>query len=128
MLADVVALLQVACERLHLDGLVFVPAGFHIAAYGRGLLSFLHPEAEARFDALEKLFAGLSLAEATTAVAEGRVVDAVSGEVVWWQPSPMVLAVSERLRDHLENRKVKAEAHNLVLRAKVSNSVSSESG
>lgn len=101
MLADVVALLQVACERLHLDGLVFVPAGFHIAAYGKGLLRFLHADAAARFAALERAFSEIPLARATGALVAGRVVDRSTGEVVRWQPSPMVLPVSRKLAEAL---------------------------
>ncbi len=97
MLGDVAAMLQVACERLHLDGLVFVPSQFHVAAYGRGYLTFLDAGVRARFEALLRLFRGVPLPEATRAVAAGRVLDAESGEVVKWQPSPMVLPVSDKL-------------------------------
>ena len=41
-------MLQVACERLHLDGLVFVPSQYHVAAYSSGYLTFLDPDARAR--------------------------------------------------------------------------------
>ncbi len=102
MLGDVAAMLQVACERLHLDGLVFVPSQFHVAAYGRGYLTFLDADVKARFEALLRLFRGVALPEATRAVAEGRVVDAETGEVVKWQPSPMVLPVSGKLARRVE--------------------------
>ena len=105
MLNDVAAMLQVACERLHLDGLIFVPSQFHIAAYGSGYLTFLDPEARARFEALRELFAQTPLPVATRAVAEGRVIDTETGEVVKWRPSPMVLPVSEKL-----DQRVKQEA------------------
>ncbi len=97
MLNDVVAMLQVACERLHLDGLVFVPSEFHVAAYGHGYLTFLEADARASFAALLRLFRETPLPEATRAVAEGRVVDAETGEVFHWRPSPMVLPVSDKL-------------------------------
>ncbi len=102
MLNDVAAMLQVACERLHLDGLVFVPSQFHVAAYGHGYLTFLDAEARARFEALRELFRDLPLPAATRAVAEGRVVDAETGEVFKWRPSPMVLPVSAKLARRLE--------------------------
>ena len=89
MLNDVAAMLQVACERLHLDGLVFVPSEYHVAAYGRGHLTFLDAEIRQRFEALLALFRDVPLPEATRAVAEGRVVDDESGEVVKWRPSPV---------------------------------------
>ncbi len=101
MLNDVVAMLRVACERLHLDGLVFVPSQFHVAAYSQGYLNFLEAEARARFAALLRLFRDTPLPEATQAVAEGRVVDVESGEVFTWRPSPMVLPVSEKLAQRI---------------------------
>ena len=101
MLNDVAALLQVACERLHLDGLVFVPSQYHVAAYGRGYLTFVSSEARARFAALLELFRDTPLPEATRAVAAGGVVDAASGGVFKWVPEPMVLPVSERLKRRL---------------------------
>ena len=97
MLNDITAMLQVACERLHLDGLVFVPSQFHVAAYGRGYLTFLDAEARARFAALIELFRDTPLPLATRIVAEGGVIDAETGEVFKWRPEPMVLPVSEKL-------------------------------
>ena len=102
MLNDVAAMLQVACERLHLDGLVFVPSQFHVAAYGRGYLTFLDADARARFEALRHVFRDVPLPEATRAVAEGRVIDLDTGEVVKWRPSPMVLPVSEQLAQRVQ--------------------------
>jgi len=111
MLADVAALLSVACERLHLDGLVFVPSNYHVAAYGRGLLRFFKPSTRARFEALQELFdqAGIALPEATRAIAEGRVVNADTGEVFKWRPEPMLLPVSERLAERMEEVKAEME-------------------
>ena len=98
LLPDVMALMVVACERLHLDGVLFVPAHFHTAAQGRRILSFLSPEDEGLFRALQAALAPFPLAVATAAVEEGRVVDAATGEVLAWPPMPMVLPVTDRLR------------------------------
>ncbi|MDA8017779.1 MAG: histone deacetylase [Thermoanaerobaculia bacterium] len=101
MLGDLVALLIVACERLHLDGLVFVPSQFHVAAYGSSHMHFLHPETQDRFEALLGFFRSqsISFAEATQAVAKGLVVDEASGRTIRWHPEPMVLPVSRRLQE-----------------------------
>jgi len=101
MLKDVVALLTVACEGLHLDGLIFVPSQYHIAAQWHGYLFFLKPEARARFDALSALMRDISLAEATQAIAAGRVVDAETGEVFRWQPEPMIAPISDKLKQRI---------------------------
>jgi acetoin utilization deacetylase AcuC-like enzyme len=104
LLDDVVALLIVACDRLHLDGLVFVPSQFHVAAYGRSHMKFVKPAIQQRFEALLALTAGSGLAAASRAIAEGRVYDADSGEPVRWIPEPMVLAVSPRMIAFLEQQ------------------------
>ncbi|MEM7586920.1 MAG: histone deacetylase [Acidobacteriota bacterium] len=101
MLNDIAAMLQVICERLHLDGLVFVPSQYHVAAYGHGYLSFVDPVARARFAALRELFQHTPLPEATRLVAEGGVIDADTGETFRWQPTPMVLEISKRLARQL---------------------------
>ncbi|HYU32777.1 MAG TPA: histone deacetylase [Thermoanaerobaculia bacterium] len=101
LLSDVMALLVVACDRLQLDGLLFVPSHFHTAAQGRKHLRFIHPEHEALVRALEEALAGVDLAEATNAVAAGRVIDVRSGERFAWRPMPMVLPVSEALAERL---------------------------
>jgi acetoin utilization deacetylase AcuC-like enzyme len=110
LLPDVTALLVVACERLHLDGLIFVPAHYHTAAQGRRILRFLSPAHEGLFRALAAALAPFPLAEATAAVEEGRVVDAATGEVLAWQPMPMVLPVAERLKVELEGEVYERQA------------------
>jgi acetoin utilization deacetylase AcuC-like enzyme len=115
LLSDLMALMVVACERLHLDGVLFVPAHYHTAAQGRRLLAFLSPEHEGLFRALQAALSPFPLAVATAAVEEGRVVDAMTGEVFAWPALPMVLPVADRLRARLtgagyESRAV-ASAH-----------------
>lgn len=104
LLDDVVALLIVACDRLHLDGLVFVPSQFHIAAYGRSHMKFVKRATQQRFEALLELTRGRDLAAASQAIAAGRVVDAETGETVKWIPEPMVLGTSQRMIDYLRRR------------------------
>ncbi len=99
MLNDILALLVLACDRLQLDGIVFVPAHYHVAAQGRKIVRFLNPEDEGLFRALERALAGLPLAEAAVVVADGRLTDTLTGKPFAWQPVPMVFPVSERLRE-----------------------------
>jgi hypothetical protein len=98
VLHDIVALLVLICDRLQLDGLLFVPAHYHTAAHGRKMMRFLDPAAEGLLRALQEPLRGLSLAAAAAAVEGGRVVDAATGRPFTWQPVPMVFPVSERLR------------------------------
>ncbi|HEX2224879.1 MAG TPA: hypothetical protein VHN15_11795, partial [Thermoanaerobaculia bacterium] len=113
MLDETVAMLILACDRLQLDGLVFVPAHFHVAIQSRRQLRFLHPQDEARFRALEQALQGLPLPAASRAVDEGRVVDVRTGQPFRWERAPMVLPVSQSLRQRVlgeEHEKAVQEA------------------
>jgi acetoin utilization deacetylase AcuC-like enzyme len=116
LLQDVFALLIVACERLQLDGLVFVPSHFHLASQGRRWLRFVEPEHEGLVRALAAALAGVPLAEATHAVASGQVVDAASGEPFAWTPMPMVLPVSEALRERVTGEEYELRAADAAAR------------
>ncbi len=111
---DVIALLILACDRLQLDGLVFVPAHYHTASQGRKWMRFLAPRDEGVYRALRDAFHGLPLSEASRAVDEKRVIDARTGEPFTWRPAPMVMPVTDRLRALVESeeygRQVREEA------------------
>ena len=101
VLPDVMSLLVVACDRLGLDGLLFVPAHYHTACQGRKYLRFLSPGDEAFMRALEKALAGTPLPEATHAVEQNRVVNARTGRFVSWRSMPMVFPVTDRLQERI---------------------------
>jgi acetoin utilization deacetylase AcuC-like enzyme len=101
LLRDTLAMLVVLCEQLQLDGLLWVPGHFHTAVQGRRTGAFLDPADEGLFRSLEKAVAGLPLPAADHAVESGQVVDAASGEAFAWHPMPVVVPVSERLRQRI---------------------------
>ena len=101
LLGIVVGLLVLICEKVGLEAVVDVPSQYYIAAVGHKHMRFLDPAAQARFEALAEALAGVPLAEAERALAEGRVVDAATGAVVAWEPAPMMIPVSERLKEML---------------------------
>lgn len=103
MLRDVAMMLVLICDRLGLEGVVFVPSHYHVAAQARGRLRFLDPRDEAFFQALHELFADLDLPAASRAVHDGRVVDRATGEPVLWRKMTMVLAVDEDLKKRIES-------------------------
>jgi acetoin utilization deacetylase AcuC-like enzyme len=102
MLRDVAAMTVLICDRLGLDGILFVPSHYHMAAQATEYLRFLEPVDAARYAAFQEAVGHLPLGEATRAVDQGRVVDAATGEPVPWQPVPMLMAVSEGLQRRLE--------------------------
>ncbi|HEX9944423.1 MAG TPA: histone deacetylase [Thermoanaerobaculia bacterium] len=122
MLQEIVALFVLVCDRLQLDGLLFVPSHYHIASHGRKTMRFLDPAVEGLYRALQEPLQALSLAAAAATVEGGRVVDAATGKPFAWLPVPMVFPVSERLRESVQGeeyeRQVAAAAgrHAFVLR------------
>lgn len=101
LLVEVVAVLVLMCERLALDGVLFVPAHYHLVSQGLRHLAFLDPVDAARYEAYRAALAALPLAEATHAAENGQVIDETTGEPALWQPVPMVIPVSQRLRERL---------------------------
>jgi acetoin utilization deacetylase AcuC-like enzyme len=109
LLRDVVALLTVTCFPLELDGVICVPSHYHVAVQSERLFRFLDAGAEARFRAVEEALAGRSLVESVRLIEAGRVVDA-EGRPYRYEPLPMVLPVSARLRSHLRRRRTRGRA------------------
>lgn len=103
LLAEVMALMVAACDRLGLEGISFVPSYFHLAAKGRRLLRFLDPDDEARIASLEAALSDRPLAEGTRLVAEGQVIDALTGEPFVWRPMTMILPTRETLAARFED-------------------------
>ena len=93
------------CGELGLDGLMFKPAGYFVATFGS---RFLDPLRQARLEAMRRALSSLRLVDATRAVEEGRVIHAGTGAVVPWEPAPMVIPVSPRLRDRVEGAEYEA--------------------
>lgn len=100
----VVGMLAMACERLGMDGLAFVPAHYHVAAQARGQLRFVDPVDHARFEALHEVLGSRRLDEATRLVDQGRVVDRATGEAIRWKPALMALPQSRTFLAQVESR------------------------
>jgi acetoin utilization deacetylase AcuC-like enzyme len=97
MLRDVIALLVQVCHRLHLDGITYTPSHFHLASQSTKYLRFREPRDAATFDAMKAAVAGLPLVEASRRIEAGEAIDAATAAPFHWQPTPMVMVVSERL-------------------------------
>jgi acetoin utilization deacetylase AcuC-like enzyme len=93
----VIGMILMACERLGYDGMAFHPGHYHTALFSKAEGVFAEPEIEARFRFSEALTADLSVAEASSLLAEGLILDD-QAEPFKWQPARMVLPVSERLK------------------------------
>jgi acetoin utilization deacetylase AcuC-like enzyme len=102
LLRDTAAVLLVLCERLELDGLVFTPSHFHLAALSRPLAVNPDPEKEGWFQAVREVLKGVRLREAAILVENGGIVSIDTGDPVVWEPSPVVIAVSAELKAHFQ--------------------------
>jgi hypothetical protein len=102
LLREIVALLVLICEQVELDGIVFVPAHYYMAALGRRHLTFIHAADAAVFDAMQEAVSERGLADATYLIEQGAVVYKATNVPITWHAPPMVLPVSERLRQSLE--------------------------
>lgn len=110
VLQETVTLLVLVCDRLQLDGLLVVPSRYHVASHSRRALRFLNPEDEGLYRSLQKTFQGLTLAQASEALADGRVVDAATRKPFAWNPVPEVFPVSARFREMLETEEYAGKA------------------
>lgn len=75
-------------RRLHLAGVAFSPSHYHMAYAARHDGRFVEATREGEFQALVRDLAGMSLLDATRAVAEGRVRK--NGEPYTWEATDMV--------------------------------------
>jgi hypothetical protein len=109
MLKDILGWLVMVCELIGLDGIYYSPSSYHVAAQSRHMVRFLNPRDEARFRAFQKAFENISLADASLAFDEDRVRDAATDEAVRWAGDPMVLPVSQRLKQLVFSEGYEAE-------------------
>lgn len=90
------ALMQDYVRELDVDALVAVPEYFHNAVLYSGHMRFFDPEREGHFQALKRDLLGLGLAQASRAVAEGRVEPAEG----LWDPAEMVRPMADFIETH----------------------------
>ncbi len=80
--------------RLGLAGVVIRPAHYHMAYAARREFAFVEPRRQGRFLALLRDLRGCTLLEATTAMAEGRVL--IDGAPYAWEADEMVFWLRHR--------------------------------
>lgn len=84
------------------DGLLNFPEYFHSALIYAPAFRFISAAREGRFQALRRDVGALSMAEASWAVENGRVLEEASGAPLVWEPAEMVAPVSHDVRRYLE--------------------------
>ncbi len=81
-------LLTLMARRLHLDGVAFRPAWYHMAYAARHTGRFVDPKRQGRFLALVRDLRSISLLTATRLLAEGKV--RLNAEPYTWEADEMV--------------------------------------
>ncbi len=119
LLKEVFGWLVVVGEELDLDGIYYVPSSYHVAIQSRRRVRFLEPAHEAWMQALEQLFSDVSLAEASNIIADGRVLDEPTGYRLEWEGYPMVLPVSDKLRERVTGEVYEARVAEVRSRLKL---------
>jgi len=109
LLRDTAAVLVVLCERLELDGLIFTPSHYHLAAISRPLATCSDPTTEGWFRAIQKAVSGKDLLRATLAIESGQVIDEATGQPVPWKPSRLIIPVSGDLKKLFSSKRFRDE-------------------
>ena len=110
LLRETAAVFIVLAERLDLDGLIFTPSHYHLAAMSRPLGFSPDPQEEGKHRAVAALLKELRVREATQVVEGGHIWDAAAGQVLGWQPSPVIIPVSPRLKEHFASTEYQQQA------------------
>jgi acetoin utilization deacetylase AcuC-like enzyme len=106
---EMAELLSRMAARLGLEGVAFRPSPYHLAFRGREVMRFVDPARQGRFEALVDLLKDVPLAEATRAVAEGRI--RLNGAPYRWETDEMVRWLEPRPDDRAAIDKAKAVSH-----------------
>jgi acetoin utilization deacetylase AcuC-like enzyme len=99
--------------RLGLAGVVIRPAHYHMAYASRHEFAFIDARRQGRFEALVRDLTGLTLLEATTAMAEGRV--RLGGEPYAWEADEMAHWLRARMAPDPEIGDERARCHFTVV-------------
>jgi hypothetical protein len=82
------------------DGLVNLPMYYHNAFLYAAVFDFVSPRRQGRFEALKRDLAPMTLAEASAAVSEHRVVEDPGARPFHWEACQMLAPLTERARAH----------------------------
>lgn len=101
MSGEALGLLVFVAQRLNLDGLAFTPSHFHLAKLASHSMSFVDDDARQRFERLVELTSGMPLGDASTALAQGTLLDPRTGSPAVFTPAVMVMPLNDGLRRQL---------------------------
>ncbi|MFO1464790.1 MAG: histone deacetylase [bacterium] len=97
------------CLKLGWDGILRMPAFFHMATTGSGF-QFLSPEDQGRFEAMEEVLSPLELGEASARLQE-RQWQLEDGTVVEWKAARQLLPLRGEIGDYFRSRDYLERSH-----------------
>jgi acetoin utilization deacetylase AcuC-like enzyme len=106
---EVGSVLIATANRLHLDGVSYIPSHYHVAWLARSRMRFVDPRAHGRFRALCRYFEGVSLSQASYAMEAGLPTE--EGDTIQWTPELMVHAIDPGLLRWLLSREDEVRAY-----------------
>jgi len=86
------------------DGLLNLPEYYHNAVFYSAIFKFVDPVRQGRFEALQRDLKLVHVAQASSAVEQGRVVEEPWGAPLQWEPGEMITPLLEPVRLCLESR------------------------
>jgi acetoin utilization deacetylase AcuC-like enzyme len=93
LVREIGTMLALMAVRLGLGGVAYRPAYYHTAFAARHAFQFVDPSRQGRFEALVRDLADLPLLEATTAIADGKVL--LDGRPYAWEADEMAFWMRE---------------------------------
>jgi hypothetical protein len=94
------------------DALLSFPQHYHNALFYSTQFRFVAPARQGRFEALRRDLADLSVAEASAAIEQGRVIDAATGQPFAWEAAEMISPVTDSV-----TRALQSDAYSVAVRA-----------
>lgn len=98
--ALVFEMLYWSARRLQIDGVMFIPNYLHTGVFYGRQCGFLDPVRQGELSTIvNTLLAKNTLAKTSWACAEGQLLYQVTNKPYLWNPAPMVLPVSRKMKD-----------------------------
>jgi hypothetical protein len=92
-------------RRMKADGVILVPNYLHTGIFYSRQFLFLNPEKQGLILTIKKhLLRKYDLDQLTWASAEGQLMDIDKAKPFIWEPAPMAIPVSSKLRDYFHSR------------------------
>jgi hypothetical protein len=102
------------------EAVINIPEYYHNAVLYKPGFCFFSPFVEGRFQALQEFLKNLNLAEASHAVASGKIWNETKNEVFIWKPHEQMLGISPKITDYFQSETYKIPVQEAKAQSKFS--------